>query len=439
MFQIALPKKYAHLLDDADVRRWYENLQASSIVTATVYLRTLGRFCMLTKTTPQHILDIAETKAFRDMFIDFVRQLEREGKAGSYIVRFKKVLHSWLTYNNITVKLRVNIRGEHDTPTLANERIPSKEELARILRLATLRARISCALMAFSGLRPQTLGNYQGTDGLRLSDFPEAEFQNNTIVFPILPSQLRIRSGLSKARHQYLTFVPQQTITFIHEYIQQRVAHGETLNVDTPLLGFDRRGGHKNAFLRTTLVTRDIKEAIINAGYTWRPHVLRAYFDTNMIIAESKGSITHPYVQFFMGHKGDMEARYTTNKARLPPDMIEDMRQRYEACEPFLSTLTQPLEQASIVKQAKIEALKSIASSLLGIDLLEVKVAKEREQQQALTVDEEIQLFENEIKKHREPEDDSQIIVHESELETYLADDWEFVSVLPSQKILIRK
>jgi hypothetical protein len=54
-------------------------------------------------------------------------------------------------------------------------------------------------------------------------------------------------------------------------------------------------------------------------------------------------------------------------------------------------------------------------------------------------MDEEIQLFENEIKKHREPEDDPQIIVHESELEAYLSDGWEFVSILPSQKILIRK
>jgi lactate dehydrogenase-like 2-hydroxyacid dehydrogenase len=115
-----------------------------------------------------------------------------------------------------------------------------------------------------------------------------------------------------------------------------------------------------------------------------------------------------------MGHKGDMEARYTTNKAHLPPDMIEDMRQRYQACEPFPSTTIQPLEQASIVKQAKIEALKSIASSLLGLDLLDVKVAKEREKHQALTADEEIQLFENAIKKYREPEDDPQIIVHEA-------------------------
>ena len=50
-----------------------------------------------------------------------------------------------------------------------------------------------------------------------------------------------------------------------------------------------------------------------------------------------------------------------------------------------------------------------------------------------------MELFENEIKKVRETEKDPQIVVKEEELESYLKDGWQFVSVLPSQKILIRK
>ncbi|MEM4520821.1 MAG: hypothetical protein QXF23_03755 [Candidatus Bathyarchaeia archaeon] len=41
--------------------------------------------------------------------------------------------------------------------------------------------------------------------------------------------------------------------------------------------------------MRTTLVTRDIREAIRRAGFSWRPYVLRAYCDTNMIIVSQKG------------------------------------------------------------------------------------------------------------------------------------------------------
>jgi len=43
------------------------------------------------------------------------------------------------------------------------------------------------------------------------------------------------------------------------------------------------------------------------------------------------------------------------------------------------------------------------------------------------------------IKKLREPQADPQMIVREEEVESYLKEGWQFVSVLPSQKILVRK
>ena len=69
-----------------------------------------------------------------------------------------------------------------------------------------------------------------------------------------------------------------------------------------------------------------------------RPYTLRAYFDSQLLIAESHGCMTHAYRQFFMGHKGDMEARYTTNKGKLTEQMTEDMRRSYGRSQAFLST-----------------------------------------------------------------------------------------------------
>ena len=433
-----MTKKYSKMLEDDDVRRWYENLAAKSKITADVYLRTLGLFCELNRTDPKALLKTAKTKAFRDNFLDFVRELERKGKAGSYIARFKKVIRSWLSFNGLDVKLKINIAREYETPRIADERVPSKEELDKILRMASPRARVSIALMAFSGLRPQSLGNYDGTDGLKIGDFIEAEIKADSIKFQKVPAILVIRKGLSKVRHQYFTFVPQQTLTYIQDYLQKRVKTGEKLSKNSPLLGFDPRGFRKNSFLRTNLVTRDIREAILKAGFNWRPYVLRAYFDTNMIIAESKGKISHPYLQFMMGHKGDIEARYSTNKGVLPPDMIEDMRKCYRECMPYLLTSVQTLEQSSIIREAKIEALKSIAKSLFGIDLVEVKIAREKELGRELSKEEEIQLFEEKLRKMRE-NPDPQKIVREDELEEYIAEGWQFVSVLPSKRILIKK
>jgi hypothetical protein len=70
-----------------------------------------------------------------------------------------------------------------------------------------------------------------------------------------------------------------------------------------------------------------------------------------------------------MGHKGDIEAGYSTNKGILPPDMIEDVRAAYKNCEPFLSSASASLDQNDIVRQAKLESLKAIAKNIFGIDL----------------------------------------------------------------------
>lgn len=175
--------KYAQLLNDKDVKRWFDNLAAKSIVTATVYLRTLGYYCDLNGTDPKAILKVAKTKAFRDGFTDFIRRMEEEGKAGSYLSKFKKALNSWLSYNGLNVKLKVNIRGESETPTIASEKVPSKEELDRIIGMTTPRARVSISLMAFSGIRPHSLGSYDSSDGIRLGDFVEAEINGGGVEF----------------------------------------------------------------------------------------------------------------------------------------------------------------------------------------------------------------------------------------------------------------
>ena len=113
---------------------------------------------------------------------------------------------------------------------------------------------------------------------------------------------------------------------------------GESLTPETPLIGYERSKRSGDEFLSTRKITHYIRTAMRAAGVYKRPYVLRAYAETQLIIAESKGKISHPYLQFIAGHKGDIESRYSTNKGRLPPDMIEDMRAQYKACEPFLST-----------------------------------------------------------------------------------------------------
>ena len=425
---MTIQPKYQELLLDEDARRWFENLRAKSVLTATVALRNLGHYCEIMHTNPKEILNKAKAneKDFRYEFADFVRDMESKGKAGSYIARFKKVILSWLKFNGIRLQLAVNISGENETPTIANERVPSKEELARILRKATSRGRVIIALMAYSGLRPESLGNYEGTDGLRLGDLKELKLSDE-IQFDKIPVTVMVKSKLSKARHQYFSFIGEEGATYIKEYLEERRKLGEELSYDSPLLQFDPRGIKKNAFLRTTLVTRDVRDAIPGAGLKMRPYVLRAYFSTALDIAESKGLISHPWRQFIMGHKGDIEARYSTNK-RLPPDMIEEMRESYKKCLKYLETRIEPSESdAKIYLQQQL--LLAVGYKQEEIDIMNL-TEMDNEAFQKLLRDKVAGAMSGNGSKQR--------LVSVDEIEKYLSEGFEFQAVLPNGKAIMK-
>ncbi|MGQ9469459.1 MAG: site-specific integrase [Nitrososphaerales archaeon] len=433
--------KYSHLLRNPTLKRWWMNLERGSPITAEVALRRLGKACELLALNPTQMIDEARENlaGFQDSLEDLVTRLESEGKSPGYVQGILKAIKSWLRYNGITLARRIKIRNSTATPTIESEQVPSQEELARILRASPPRVRVAIALMAFADLRPQSLGNYDGSDGLMIKDLPEIRVENGQVIFEKIPTMVVVRQTLSKAGHKYFTFLSSEGCTYLKEYLEERIRSGEELKPESPLIAHERREAAEKPFVMTRKITHFIRQCMRKAGVYKRPYVLRAYAETQLIIVESKGKISHPYLQFIAGHKGDIEARYSTNKGVLLPDMIEDMRKCYKECESFLSTIAQPLEQASIVKEAKIEALKSMAKSLLGIDLLEVKIAKEKELGRELTKDEEMELFEDELKRLREGRHNPQRIVYEDELEGYLAEGWQFVSVLPSQRILIRK
>ncbi len=75
--------KHKELLKDTKVRNWYESMRARSPISADVWLRNLGLYCLLNNTIPDAIIRDAETKKLKDQFTAFVRDLEKKGKAGS--------------------------------------------------------------------------------------------------------------------------------------------------------------------------------------------------------------------------------------------------------------------------------------------------------------------------------------------------------------------
>jgi hypothetical protein len=214
--------------------------------------------------------------------------------------------------------------------------------------------KVAVALIAFADLRPQTIGNHVSRDGLRLKDLPELRIENSQVKFEKIPTMVVVRSTLSKVRHKYFTFLSSEGCTYLKEYLDERLRSGENFIPETPLIGHERPRKSTRPFLLTRKITHLIRMCMRKAGIRKRPYVLRAYAETQLIIVESRGKMSHPYLQFIAGHKGDIESRYSTNKGVLPPDMIEDMRGCYRNCEPFLTTTVRQVDQSNVVKEAKV-------------------------------------------------------------------------------------
>jgi hypothetical protein len=414
------------LLQDADVRRWFDNVGRGSPVTADVYLRRLSAFCQSSRTTPKGLASKSEGE-LHDLMLDCVSQMEKAGNAGSYVESTLKAVKSWLNHNGKEVRRKIKIRGARDTPSLKDERVPTREELRRILLSGDKKARVACILVAHSGLRLEVLGNYAGTDGLTIRDLPELRFENKSVVLDKLPALLRVRRQLSKAGHQYFTFLSEEGWEYLKDYLEDRMREGETLTPDSPLITPKNK---MKPFIRANNIGDSIRDAVRTAGFAWRPYVLRSYFDTQLMLAESKGLVLRDYRQFWMGHKGDIENRYTTNKGKLPETVIEDMRDAYKRSQEFLQTA----RTAETSEEKLAEAFREQLLLVAGFKQDEV------DKMDLTSLDDE--KFQETVKKKLlgTPTDNcnKQKAVGIDQVESYLSQGWEYVANLPGKRVVIK-
>jgi hypothetical protein len=145
--------------------------------------------------TPRKLASMRE-RELHNLLMDYVTSVEKKGYAGSYFSSTTKALRSWLVRNNKNLKIKIEIRGVDDTPSLKDERVPTIDELRRIFLSGDRKARTSCVLVAHSGLRLQTLGDYEAHDGLRIKDFPEMQIEDGSIKFVKIPTMVTVRKEL---------------------------------------------------------------------------------------------------------------------------------------------------------------------------------------------------------------------------------------------------
>ena len=418
-------RKYARLFEDADVKRWYDNTARGSRVTADVYLRRLGSFCDHHKITPKNLVKMDQKERF-DLLLDFVSMMEKKGHAGSYIQSTLKAVKSWLAHNRIELKGKIKVKGTQDTPTLRDERVPTRKELKKILLSGDKKARVASVLVAHSGLRIKTLGNYEGQDGLRIRDIPEMKVEGDSVDFDQIPALVIVRKELSKAGHKYFTFLSEEGCEYLRDYLEERMREGEELSPDSPLITPKLK---MKPFIRAVNVGDIIRGAIRRTGFSWRPYVLRSYFDTQLMLAESKGLVLRDYRQFWMGHKGDIENRYTTNKCRLPESVIEDMREAYKRSQEYLQTRLEETSEEKLRQAFRKQLLLVAGFSQDEVEKMDISSMS----------DEELQgIIRKRLLGEKANDCTAQKVVPIGDVESYLEKGWEFVATLPNRKVIIK-
>jgi site-specific recombinase XerC len=422
---------YEQFIRDKEIKRWVEDLRSRSYATAKCVPTNLASYCRDAKTTPQAILKLAKSNSgkLKAQFSDFVRKWESEGKSGAYLGQIKAAINSWLKYNDIMYRIKVNIRDELISKTTRDEVIPTREQLDKILRRATTRQKVEISLIAFSGLRLEVMANAVGNDGLRLKDLEDLDI--DSLKFRKVPAKVNIKEELSKARNRYFTFIPEVACQYIIDYLDERKRDGETLTPLTPLIlpHYDKNWQTKTEFLQTFAVSGDIKKAIRGAGFDFRPYVFRAYFATNLDIAESKGVISHSWRQFLMGHKGDMEAKYSTNKRWLPEN-IEEIRNVYSKCTKFFNATSGDDKDVRYVMMKGL--LMAAGMKEEEIDNLQLTDMPDNDFQKLLAERLNIKLNGNGKR---------QKVVTMEEFDKYFNDkdsNWEYLTTLPDGRVILK-
>ena len=348
--------RYGYLLKDKDIARWKHSVDSGSRITGDVYLRRLGSFCVEMGKNPQELLKLKD-KAMADLIDDYVISREKKGNAGSYIKSTVKAGKSWLLFNGIKLPRQIKVKDADKSPTLTEERIPTPEELKRIFNAGDSRERTACAFVAFTGVRIGVLGDYKGIDGIRVKDIPDLKIDGDQITFLRIPAQVIVREELSKSGKKYFSFLGQEGCMYLQNYLIERIRSGETITQKSAIITAAKLGFRGKQHITAVNVGDLMRNAIRNAGFTWRPYVLRAYFDSRLLLAQDERLIQRDYRSFFMGHTGDIEHRYTLNKGRLSEDLKESMRSAYEKSSKFLETEHKGLTEDEVEKKFRTQLL----------------------------------------------------------------------------------
>lgn len=351
---------HGSLLSDWRVRSWYDEIALRSRLSAGTELRHVGFFCHVSKLTPGELADLgrSEPQRLREVLIRYAQELKRRGNRASYIAKTFVGIKGWLRFNHVAYddfpRLRV-VPGE----SLSEERVPTQEELRRILSTYDARGRVIALFMAHAGVRPGVLAAPDGADGLRLADLKDLALGKEP-TFERLPFHVVVPGRLSKTSVEYHTFGTPELADALLAYLAERRARGEVLTAASPVVTVDPKGARtefrkraKTDFIAEPVMMRSLRAGLKAILPTARTYVFRPYCSTQMLAAR----VDKDGREAILGHSLGVSGRYNLSK-RLHPTMIEELRREYAKAVPYLESGRPKEDRASVLEGVVAALLK---------------------------------------------------------------------------------
>jgi len=403
---------------------------------------TLMQFCKYCGLDPDALVALTPKEASR-FCQDFTDSLRDEDCSIRYVNVCQAYLKTFFRENEFEGERKLKVERYHQPSRYRKkpEYIPDAEEIYRMGYAAgSSKNRSMIFALYTSGLRNSTLR------AIRYGDVKkELEAGLKAIRIPVYPEMKKIDSGACKGDIPYYSFVDEETIKALKEYLGERRQSFGDIADDEPLFCSDSHQVPRNQQRFTPVskngLERMAKKAARQAGIEqWRdvtPKCLRKAYES----ALRNNKLDPKDQEFLMGHilPGTQDPYYDHSK-------VEDLRVKYAGVKFFRTK-----------EVDKLEMIKTFAQTL-GIDKIEVKIQKLREEQSGLDEMEALgKIMRKELgisplttktvkykKKDGDAGDNDCIryenkIVSEGDLVHYLNQGWEIVKELNNMKIVMRR
>jgi len=361
------------MADSARVREWIEREDGRAESTRYGQVRQLERFLRKTGMTEAELVRAAkDPERIRKVADGFVRSERQAGHRPAYALSVWYGVKSFLDSAGAPVAYNPALKKADMEPAdLASRRVPTADELRRLVDSVSLRNRAIVLFLASSGVRVGVIAKgsegeqEEASDGLRLENLYDIDVA--TGKFAVKPVLVSVPPRLSKNGSAYMTAISTEAATVLENYLDQRIRGGEKLSPKSPIFIPDPRGADREArtaegyrTMNRNGLSNSIAEwfsAVAPAGIRWTAHSLRAWCSTRLETAESQGLISRTRREFFLGHALGVDGTYNLSRP-LSPEAREELRESYRQVEEFVTIISPSKEDA------KSELIRSLATAI---------------------------------------------------------------------------